>query len=223
MSWLQFAQSLDLSSERDIGILLQALPCQGLFSDIAAKWTSDAEKKGKRAPRGKVSSAAVNAAPLEEELAAVETSASAVSTLSSSVSTAPTAPTIPETLEFGTTARRARGVYMQVGWASRPFVTTWSPEALGILPLKRSNAILGKGGSFRTVARYSEIYPGDKTTHLTRISRAAKCNPNEMVFYDNERRNIDSAEALQVLAVYTPRGLTWNNFLEGLFRYNGHS
>lgn len=54
-----------------------------------------------------------------------------------------------------------------------------------------------------------EIYPGSKTTHLNNISKSLKTPFNEIVFFDDEYRNIEDAVKLGVQPVLVSRGITF--------------
>lgn len=55
--------------------------------------------------------------------------------------------------------------------------------------------------------RFREIYPGSKIKHLHRISKDSGIPLQNMVFFDDELRNIRDTQTLGVHAVLVPNGL----------------
>ena len=64
-----------------------------------------------------------------------------------------------------------------------------------------------------------QIYPMCKIEHFSKIQRASGIPYSDMVFFDNEYRNIEDVSSLGVHCVYTPDGLFWKHFREGLEAY----
>ena len=60
------------------------------------------------------------------------------------------------------------------------------------------------------------IQGGSKTRHLKHIAAESGVPLREMLFFDNERTNIQEVEKLGVTSVYCPRGLTRDVYLEGV-------
>lgn len=54
-----------------------------------------------------------------------------------------------------------------------------------------------------------EIYPGSKTTHLNNISKKLNIPFEEIVFFDDEYRNIEDTGKLGVNAVLVGQGITF--------------
>lgn len=57
---------------------------------------------------------------------------------------------------------------------------------------------------------YKEIYPSAKTKHLSRINEASGYRFSQMIFFDDEYRNIVDTQALGVTAVFVKNGITKN-------------
>jgi magnesium-dependent phosphatase 1 len=66
---------------------------------------------------------------------------------------------------------------------------------------------------------YREIYPGSKTTHLTKIQGITGVDFAEMLFFDDEHRNIADASSLGVRAVLVQSGIN-KNLVLGAFAQN---
>jgi len=54
-----------------------------------------------------------------------------------------------------------------------------------------------------------EIYPGNKIEHLKNIQKKVNCPFDQIVFFDDEWRNIDDAKSLGVVSVKLDNGITF--------------
>lgn len=65
--------------------------------------------------------------------------------------------------------------------------------------------------------KYKEIYPGSKTAHFKKLTAASGVPFNEMIFFDNESRNITDVSKLGVTCVLVDTfiGLTWHDVKNG--------
>ncbi|XP_054849255.1 magnesium-dependent phosphatase 1 [Eublepharis macularius] len=54
--------------------------------------------------------------------------------------------------------------------------------------------------------RYTEIYPGSKVTHFQRLSQQSRIPLSQMLFFDDEARNIHDVSKLGVTCILVPNG-----------------
>ncbi|KAI6658490.1 Magnesium-dependent phosphatase 1-like [Oopsacas minuta] len=63
---------------------------------------------------------------------------------------------------------------------------------------------------------YKEIYPGCKVDHFKQFHKYSQFPYKEMLFFDDEERNIQDVSLLGVTCVHVDRGITKREFLDGL-------
>lgn len=102
--------------------------------------------------------------------------------------------------------------HIKIGVASRTDYPDWAEECLDLLEIDN-------GVKLNQIVHYKEIYPGDKKTHFRALQKKSKLEFKEMVFFDNENRNIVSVGQLGVVSIYTPRGMRYENWEEALTKY----
>merc|ERR1712195_119793 len=77
---------------------------------------------------------------------------------------------------------------------------------------------LGDGLVLGDVISIEEIYKGNKARdHITAIAKKANCQPEEIVFLDNEKGNCKTVAGIGCTVGYTPSGVTreaWEATLE---------
>ncbi|XP_066483709.1 magnesium-dependent phosphatase 1 [Tiliqua scincoides] len=64
--------------------------------------------------------------------------------------------------------------------------------------------------------RYTEIYPGSKVTHFQRLSEKTRTPLSQMLFFDDENRNIHDVSKLGVTCVLVPHGMNLALLNQGL-------
>ena len=101
-----------------------------------------------------------------------------------------------------------------VAIASRASERAWALEIMSLLHVDSKRTVADVVGGSPVV-----IQGGSKTKHLKHISHETGIPLSEMVFYDNERTNIQDVEKLGVCCVYCPRGLKDGVYREGLSLY----
>ena len=98
-----------------------------------------------------------------------------------------------------------------VAIASRAGEVAWAEEILRLMRVDKKRTMADVIGSAPVV-----IQGGSKTRHLKHIAAESGVPLREMLFFDNERTNIQEVEKLDVTCVYCPRGLTREVYLEGV-------
>jgi magnesium-dependent phosphatase 1 len=101
-------------------------------------------------------------------------------------------------------ALHARGV--AVGVASRTDEPEWARALMGLLSVSVPGRGGGGGGGARTTTladavHHAQIFPGDKQAHFHHLARASGVAFGDMLFFDDEHRNIASVSRLGVTAV----------------------
>ncbi len=89
------------------------------------------------------------------------------------------------------------------GIASRTGEPTWAKRILDLFDL-------------RDAFDYEQIYPSCKQRHFGELRRQSGMPYQEMVFFDDEYRNIQDVRTMGVHCVHAQRGLSWPLFREAL-------
>ena len=98
-----------------------------------------------------------------------------------------------------------------VAIASRAGEVAWAEEILRLMRVDKKRTMADVIGSAPVV-----IQGGSKTRHLKHIAAESGVPLREMLFFDNERTNIQEVEKIGPTCVYCPRGLTDDVFRAGL-------
>ncbi|WPT16085.1 Magnesium-dependent phosphatase 1 [Picochlorum sp. SENEW3] len=81
----------------------------------------------------------------------------------------------------------------------------------------RHVTVASSGTTMEDIGHHSEIFPGCKVHHFRNLSQATGIAFEDMLFFDNERRNTaDVSKGLGVTSVYTPYGMTRSAWEIGL-------
>ncbi len=84
---------------------------------------------------------------------------------------------------------------VQLGVASRTSAPEWADELMQLFDIKKFF------GHF-------EIYPGSKLDHFKSLQRKTKLSYDQMVFFDDEYRNIEEVGQLGVNTIMVEEGMT---------------
>ena len=98
-----------------------------------------------------------------------------------------------------------------VAIASRAGEVAWAEEILRLMRVDKKRTMADVIGSAPVV-----IQGGSKTRHLKHIAAESGVPLREMLFFDNERTNIQEVSSLGVTSIHCPRGLTREVYLEGV-------
>ncbi|KAL0478382.1 magnesium-dependent phosphatase [Acrasis kona] len=98
---------------------------------------------------------------------------------------------------------RNNGADLKLAVASRTEEPKWARELLEVL-------------NIWSWFDYKEIYPSTKTKHFASLKKSSGLEYEEMIFFDDEQRNIDAVGKLGVTCVYTRKGVSIASFLKGL-------
>uniref|UniRef100_A0A1B6GYA4 Magnesium-dependent phosphatase-1 n=1 Tax=Cuerna arida TaxID=1464854 RepID=A0A1B6GYA4_9HEMI len=77
--------------------------------------------------------------------------------------------------------------------------------------------------SFCQISSYfplKEIYPTSKSIHLKRLQARSGLHAHEMLFFDDDKRNIRDSKKIGVQAVQVFNGLSWHIVIEGLSMFS---
>ncbi|MCW3787760.1 magnesium-dependent phosphatase-1 [Plebeiibacterium sediminum] len=87
---------------------------------------------------------------------------------------------------------------IEMALASRTSAPSWARQLLNLLEIEHFFEL-------------QEIYPGSKILHFSRLQKARGFKYSDMIFFDDEMRNISEVGSLGVHAVYVENGI--NNHL----------
>ena len=90
--------------------------------------------------------------------------------------------------------------------ASRTYEPSWARKLLSMLGIA-------------DLFEYEEIFPSSKVTHFTNLYEESGIPLSEMLFFDDEMRNIYEVGRMGVTAVYVENGMTLSLFHEGLKKW----
>jgi magnesium-dependent phosphatase 1 len=123
-----------------------------------------------------------------------------------------------ESLQAFQTDERWRGV--KVGIASRTDYPKWARECMARLRVPKvgdDDDDASSAVTLQSLVDFEQIFDDDKRNHFRALHKESGVPFANMVFFDNEHRNIVSVSKLGVQCVFCPDGMTravWNAFVQ---------
>ncbi|EGZ19492.1 hypothetical protein PHYSODRAFT_327742 [Phytophthora sojae] len=102
-----------------------------------------------------------------------------------------------------------------VAIASRTGEIDAAKECMGLLKV----SIGGEIKTLESIASFVEIYPTCKVAHFKEFEQQSGLAYEDMLFFDDEYRNIQDIKKLGVTCQYCEDGLTWSSWLHGMEAY----
>lgn len=97
----------------------------------------------------------------------------------------------------------------RVAVASRTNRRQWARECMSLID------VYG-GTTLEQACAFSEIFPGGKKQHFEKLRKESGVPYSEMLFFDNERINVQEVSQLGVTCVYCPGGMSQEAWEKGL-------
>ena len=117
---------------------------------------------------------------------------------------------------------RWRRANVQIAYASRTDEPEWASEAMRLLRVCADNR--GLDVTLEDAVDHMEVYPvRSKTEQFHRLKAKSGVPFERMLFFDNEARNVREVATLGVCCVYTPDGMTVDNWREGVAQFEEHA
>ena len=117
---------------------------------------------------------------------------------------------------------RWRRANVQIAYASRTDEPEWALEAMRLLRVCADNR--GLDVTLEDAVDHMEVYPvRSKTEQFHRLKAKSGVPFERMLFFDNEARNVREVATLGVCCVYTPDGMTVDNWREGVAQFEEHA
>lgn len=108
---------------------------------------------------------------------------------------------------------KALGVDIRLALASRTEEPVWAHEVIQIFQID------DEGRSLRDYAHGIEIYPTSKDKHFQQLSKKLKVDYQDMLFFDDELRNIHQVSQMGVVSIHCEDGLSLAALEQGLNRW----
>eukprot|EP00873_Tetraselmis_striata_P002178 jgi/Tetstr1/422442/TSEL_013280.t1 len=104
-----------------------------------------------------------------------------------------------------------------IAYVSRTPQPEWSRQCLRLIDIAKGSGAV----SMDELGEHQEIYAGEKTAHFQRIHEQSGIDYKDMIFFDNERRNVVDMQQLGVTCVHAPDGMTDEAWEMGLRQFVG--
>jgi magnesium-dependent phosphatase 1 len=102
---------------------------------------------------------------------------------------------------------------LRLAFASRTQEPAWANELINIFQVD------DQGRCLADYAHACEIYPTSKDKHFKALARKLDVGFEEMLFFDDERRNIHDVSRLGVVSVHCEDGISLAALEQGLRRF----
>ncbi|ORX44134.1 magnesium-dependent phosphatase-1 [Piromyces finnis] len=114
---------------------------------------------------------------------------------------------------------------IKVGIASRTGAISWAEQIIQLIPLPLiqedevpKSEIYSK--TLKDIVDVVEIYPTSKIRHIKQIAKRLNINLNEILFFDDETRNIRDLKSIGVTSIFVDDGMSIKVLHEGLREFN---
>ncbi|OWY95507.1 Magnesium-dependent phosphatase-1 [Phytophthora megakarya] len=107
----------------------------------------------------------------------------------------------------------------KVAIASRTGEIQAAKECMGLIEVSIKK---GEGEEMKTledIASFVEIYPTGKVAHFKKFIQNSDVQYEDMLFFDDEYRNIQDVSRLGVTCQFCHDGVTWKSWMEGMKAY----
>ncbi|KAE8890770.1 hypothetical protein PF005_g7392 [Phytophthora fragariae] len=104
----------------------------------------------------------------------------------------------------------------KVAIASRTGEIEAAKECMGLLKVRIGGQEMR---TLQSIASYVEIYPTCKLAHFNEFVQQSGVAYEDMLFFDDEYRNVQDVSKLGVTCQYCEDGLTWTSWLQGMEAY----
>lgn len=89
---------------------------------------------------------------------------------------------------------------------------------------QQARELLGKfevvpGRTLQDCVSHAQIHKGSKAGHFRELSRDSGIAVEDMVFFDDQRGNIQTVSAIGVTSIITPDGVEYKHFEQALERF----
>ncbi|ORX76270.1 magnesium-dependent phosphatase-1 [Anaeromyces robustus] len=114
---------------------------------------------------------------------------------------------------------------IKIALASRTGAISWAEQIIQLIPVPLiqedevpKSEIYSK--TLKNIVDAVEIYPTSKIRHIKQIAKRLDCHLNDILFFDDEYRNIRDLKSLGITSILVDDGMTVKVLHEGLRQYN---
>ncbi|GMF38781.1 unnamed protein product [Phytophthora lilii] len=108
----------------------------------------------------------------------------------------------------------------KVAIASRTAEIEAARECMGLLEVSiKKPGSAAEVKTLESIASFVEIYPSSKVAHFQKFVQESGVPYEDMLFFDDEYRNVLDIKRLGVTCQYCRDGLTWTSWIDGMQAY----